>query len=97
MSKNTPQQRKPETKGFIIEYIERSKKSKADELVKVAAHSTPLPTDVFFQVIEDASVKIVEPEPRLINVIKGEDSCAPIMAYHCQYYEPDNTTEHIRM
>jgi hypothetical protein len=39
----------------------------------VAAHNKPLFVDVFFQVIEDASVKTVEPEPRLINVIEGED------------------------
>jgi hypothetical protein len=33
----------------------------------------PLPADVFFQVIEDASVKMVEPEPMLINAIEGKD------------------------
>jgi hypothetical protein len=44
-------------KGFTIEYIERSKNSKADELVKVTARNTALPADVFFQVNEDASVK----------------------------------------
>jgi hypothetical protein len=51
----------------------------------------------FFQVIEDASVKIVKLEPRLINVIEGKDWCAPIMVYLRHYYEPDNTTKHIRM
>jgi hypothetical protein len=56
-----------------------------------------LPVDVFFQVIEDASIKTVEPEPRLINAIEGEDWRAPIMAYLRHYYEPDNTTELIRM
>jgi hypothetical protein len=33
----------------------------------------PLLADVFFQVIKYASVKLVEPEPRLINAIEGED------------------------
>jgi hypothetical protein len=56
-----------------------------------------LPVDVFIQVIEDASIKTVEPEPRLINAIEGEDWRAPIMAYLRHYYEPDNTTELIRM
>jgi hypothetical protein len=57
----------------------------------------PLPADVFFQVIEDASVKMVEPEPMLINAIEGKDWRAPIMTYLCHYYKPDNTTEHMRM
>jgi hypothetical protein len=51
----------------------------------------------FFQVIEDASVKIVKLEPRLINIIEWKDWRAPIMVYLRHYYEPDNTTEHIRM
>jgi hypothetical protein len=60
-------------KGFIVEYIERNKNTKAGELAKAAAHNTPLLADVFFQVIEDTSVKKVEPEPKLINAIEGED------------------------
>jgi hypothetical protein len=83
--------------SFRVEYIERNKNSKADELAKVAARNTPLSADIFFQVFDDALVKMVEPEPRLINVIEGEDSCAPMMAYLHHYYEPYNTTKHIRM
>jgi ribonuclease HI len=56
-------------KGFTIEYIERTKNSEAGELVKVAAHNTPLLADAFLQVISDASIKTVEPEPRVINLI----------------------------
>jgi hypothetical protein len=84
-------------KGFTLEYIERSKNSEANELAKAAAHNTPLLANLFFQVIEDTLVKMVEPEPRLINVIKGEDWRAPIIAYLHHYYELDNTTEHIRL
>jgi ribonuclease HI len=84
-------------KGFTIEYNERNKNTEADEQVKVTARSTPLPTDVFFQIIEDASAKTVEPEPRLINAIEGEDWRAPIIAYLHHYYEPNNNTELIRM
>jgi ribonuclease HI len=51
----------------------------------------------FFQVISDASIKIVEVEPRVINLIQGEDWRVPIMAYLRHYYEPDNTTKHTRM
>jgi hypothetical protein len=56
-----------------------------------------LPLDVFFQVIEDPSVKTVEPEPRMVNVVKGEDWRALIMAYLHHHYEPDNNTELTRM
>jgi hypothetical protein len=41
------------------------------------SRQTVLPPDVFFQVIEDPSVKIVEPEPRMVNIIQGEDWQAP--------------------
>jgi hypothetical protein len=48
-------------------------------------------------VISDASIKIVEPEPRTINLIQGEDWCASIMSYLCHYYEPDSIIEHTRI
>jgi hypothetical protein len=60
-------------KGFIVQYIERGKNAEADELAKVAAKKAVLPPDVFFQVVEDPFVKIVEPEPRMINIMQGED------------------------
>jgi hypothetical protein len=55
-------------KGFTMEHIERSKNTYVNELAKVAARKAVLPPDVFFQVIEDPSVKIVAPEPRMVNV-----------------------------
>jgi ribonuclease HI len=55
--------------GFTVEYIERTKNVEANELAKDAAHNTSLPADVFFQVISDASIKIVEAEPKVINLI----------------------------
>jgi ribonuclease HI len=48
-------------KGFIVEHIKRMKNTKADELAKATAKKVALPPDVFFQVIKDPSVKIVEP------------------------------------
>jgi hypothetical protein len=56
-----------------------------------------LPPDVFFQVVEDPSVKTVEPKLRMINVVQGEDWRALIMAYLHHHYEPDSTTELTRM
>jgi hypothetical protein len=84
-------------KGFTVEYIERAKNVEPNELAKAAARNTPLPTDVFLQVISDASIKIVEPEPMIINLIQGEDWRALTMAYRYHYYEPDSTIEHTRM
>jgi hypothetical protein len=84
-------------KGFIVEYIERNKNIEADDLAKVAARNTLIPTDIFFQMLEDASVKTVLPESRVINIIEGEDWRAPIMAYLCHYYEPDSKNKQTRM
>jgi hypothetical protein len=84
-------------KGFIVDYIERSKNSEADELAKAVARNTPLPPDVFFQVMLDASIKTVGAEPRVINVVQGKEGCTPIMAYLRHYYELDNAAELTRM
>jgi hypothetical protein len=84
-------------KGFTIEYIERAKNTKADKLAKAATKKAALQRDVFFQTIEDSSVKIVKPEPRMVNIIEGEDWRAPMMAYLHHHYEPDNNTELLRM
>jgi hypothetical protein len=73
--------------GFTFKHIKRTKNAEADKLVKVAAQNTLLPTDVFFDVISDTSIKTVEVEPRVINLIEGEDWHAPIMAYLHHYYE----------
>jgi hypothetical protein len=84
-------------KGFTVEYIEQNQKFEADELPKAAAHNTLMPTDVFFQVLEDPSVETVLPEPRVINIIEGEDWRAPQMSYLHHYYELDSKNEQIRM
>jgi hypothetical protein len=59
--------------GRMEHYIKRTKNTKADELAKATARKTTLPPDVFFQTIEDSSVKIVEPKPKMINITQGED------------------------
>jgi hypothetical protein len=84
-------------KRFTVEYIGRDKNIEADELAKADARKAVLQPDVFFQTIEDPSVKAVELEPRMVNIIKGEDWRAPIMAYLYHHYQPDNNTELLRM
>jgi hypothetical protein len=59
--------------GFHSRVHNRNKNAEADELAKAAARNTPLPGDVFLQIISDASIKTVEPKPRVINIIQGED------------------------
>jgi hypothetical protein len=84
-------------KGFTIEYLKRNKNCEVGELAKAVALNTPMPTDVFFQVLKDASVKTVPSEARVINIIEGEDWRAPIMAYIHHYYELDSKNEQIRL
>jgi hypothetical protein len=44
-------------KGFMMECIERNKNTEADDLAKATAHNTPMHVEVFFHVLEDASVQ----------------------------------------
>jgi hypothetical protein len=60
-------------RGFTVEYIECNKNTEADDLAKAATRNTTMPDNVLFQVIQDSSVKTVLPEPRVINIIEGED------------------------
>jgi hypothetical protein len=84
-------------KGFIVEHIERAKNTEVDELAKAVARKAVLPPYVFFQVIEDPSVKTVKLDARMVNVVQGEDWQAPIMAYLHHHYEPTDNTELTRM
>jgi hypothetical protein len=47
-------------KGFTVDYIDKNKNSEADELAKAAARNTPLPADVYWQMIIDTSIKTTE-------------------------------------
>jgi histone H3/H4 len=55
---------------FSVQHINMNE---ANELAKAATRKTTLPPDVFLQTLEDSSVKTIEPEPRTVNVILGED------------------------
>jgi hypothetical protein len=84
-------------KGFILEHIERAKNIGADELAKATTRKAMLPLDVIFQIIEDPSVKTIESETRMVNIVQGEDWQAPIMAYLHHHYEPNSNIELTRM
>jgi hypothetical protein len=59
--------------GVHSRVCQKDKNIEADELAKAAARKTALPPDVFFQTIEDSSIKIIKSEPRMVNIIQGED------------------------
>jgi hypothetical protein len=84
-------------KGFTIEYIDRNKNFEADELTKAIARNNPLQANVFLQTLTDASIKSIEPEPRVINVIQCQDWQATIIVYLRHYSEPDSIVEQTRM
>jgi hypothetical protein len=48
--------------------LRETKNAEADELAKATVEK-----QLFFQTIEDSYIKTVEVEPRLINIIEGED------------------------
>jgi hypothetical protein len=73
-------------KGFTVKYIEKTKNTEANKLAKAIAKKAVLPPDVFFQVIKDPSIKIVEPETRIVNIIQGGDWRTPIMACLLHHY-----------
>jgi hypothetical protein len=59
--------------GFIVKNISRTDISDADEIAKAAAQNTNLPQDVFFQVLNQASIKTKQEVPREVYIIQSED------------------------
>jgi ribonuclease HI len=44
-------------KGFTLKYISQAKNREADELAKAAANNSPLPVDIFYQVLHTLVIK----------------------------------------
>jgi hypothetical protein len=44
-------------KGFTLKYIPQAKNREADELAKVAANNSPLPADIFYQIVHTPVTK----------------------------------------
>jgi ribonuclease HI len=59
--------------GFHCRVYTQKQEYRCDELAKAPPRNTPLPADIFLQIILDASIKTIEPEPRVINIIQGKD------------------------
>jgi hypothetical protein len=82
---------------FTVKNISRTDISDADEIAKAAAQNTNLPQDVFFQVLNQASIKTKQEVLREVYIIQSEDWRAPIMAYLRGHYEPEDKVNEVRM
>ena len=83
--------------GITTKPIPRLENSEADKLAKVAAQGIALPSDVFYEVINQPSIELNIKASKLINSIHSEDWRAPIMAYLKGYHEPETKEEEKRM
>jgi ribonuclease HI len=72
-------------KCFTVKYIDKNKNTEADELAKAAARNTPLPTDVFLQIIPDALIKTIEPEPKVVR-LASSDNGVPSPLLRARYH-----------
>lgn len=76
--------------------IPRSENNEANELVKAAAQSTALPSDVFYETMHHPSTETLVKPAKLINAVQSEDWRAPIVAYLKGYLEPESKEEENR-
>jgi hypothetical protein len=82
--------------GFSIQHVDRSKNEVADALAKVAVRGDPMPSNVFFQIIEASIVR--DPDGhRIISLIMTEDWRAPIALYLQGHYRPTDQDEAKRL
>lgn len=82
--------------GFTLRHIPRAENEEADQLAKAAAQSTPLPPDVFYQVLIVKAIK-EEDHPTKINAIASDDWRSSIFAFLSRAFEPSNKHELERM
>jgi hypothetical protein len=83
-------------KGFTIQHINRNKNEEADSLAKAAVRVDPMPSDVFFQVIETPVIR--EPNGhKVVSLIMTKDWRAPITLYLQGHYHPTDRANAKRM
>lgn len=83
-------------KGFTIQHINRNKNEEADSLAKAAVRADPMPSDVFFQVIETPIIR--EPNGhKVVSLIMAEDWRAPITLYLQGHYHPTDQAKAKRL
>jgi ribonuclease HI len=82
-------------KGYLVQHIPRDDNNEADKLAKAAARNQEMPPDVFFEIINEPSIK--ETKPKIVNVVETPDWRAEIMTYLRGDYEPQDELEEKRL
>jgi ribonuclease HI len=78
--------------GLHSSILKGQKKHRSRRVGQISCQKSNISVVCVFQTIEDPFMKTVELEPRMVNIIEGEDWRALIMAYLRNHYEPDNNT-----
>lgn len=73
--------------GFTIHCIDRNKNEEANALTQPAARGDPMPSNVFFQVVEALVVRELD-DHKVASLIMTEDWRAPITLYLQGHYHP---------
>jgi Na+-translocating ferredoxin:NAD+ oxidoreductase RnfG subunit len=58
-------------KGYSVQHITRDDNNEADKLAKAAARNQAMPTDMFFKIIKEPSIK--EAKPKIMNIAETCD------------------------
>jgi hypothetical protein len=64
-------------KGYSVQLIPRDNNNEADKLAKAAARNQEMPSDLFFEIIKEPSIK--ETRPKIMNVVETPNWRAEIM------------------
>jgi ribonuclease HI len=73
-------------KGYSVHHVPRNNNNEADKLEKAAAQNHAMPPDVFYEIIQEPSVKGLK--PKAMNIVETLDWRAEIVAYLRGHYEP---------
>jgi ribonuclease HI len=82
-------------KGYSVHHVPRNDNNEADKLEKAAAQNHAMPPDVFYEIIQEPSVK--ELKPKAMNIVETRDWRAEIVAYLRGHYEPQDELEERRL
>jgi hypothetical protein len=55
-------------KGYSVQHIPRDDNNEADKLAKAAGKNQEMPSDVFFEIIKEPSIK--KTKPKIVNVVR---------------------------
>jgi ribonuclease HI len=78
-------------KGYSVQHIPRDDNNEAEKLAKPAARNQAMPPEVFFEIIEEPSIK--ETKPKIMNIVETRNWRAEIMTYLRGHYEPQDELE----